>query len=136
MSRVKSKKVLRYYCDHCHRGFWSKNKCVQHEPHCFANANRVPLDMELYPFSPSPPSVWKVDQEERTEGKAWDVSIWPKWSCGYHEDMPEPCFTGWEPDFALWVYSGDEWLPIPAARWWELAEISREERMMFFSMEV
>jgi len=36
-----SKKVLRYYCV-CGRGFWKKEKCLQHEKTCWGNpANRT-----------------------------------------------------------------------------------------------
>jgi DNA-directed RNA polymerase subunit RPC12/RpoP len=29
---MKSRRVLRYLCDHCSKGFWDKNKCLRHEP--------------------------------------------------------------------------------------------------------
>lgn len=32
---MRSKKVLRYYCDHCNKGFWKKSICLEHEEKCF-----------------------------------------------------------------------------------------------------
>lgn len=34
---MKSKKVLRYYCDHCNRGHWKKSGCLEHEERCYFN---------------------------------------------------------------------------------------------------
>ncbi len=34
---MRSKKVLRYYCDHCNKGFWKKQDCKEHEEICFYN---------------------------------------------------------------------------------------------------
>jgi len=38
---MKSRRVLRYLCDHCNKGFWNKNKCLRHEPLCLKNPDRV-----------------------------------------------------------------------------------------------
>jgi hypothetical protein len=32
-----SKKVLRYYCDHCGKGFWRKPLSLEHEKICYYN---------------------------------------------------------------------------------------------------
>lgn len=32
-----SKKVLRYYCDHCGKGLWKKPKALEHEDKCYYN---------------------------------------------------------------------------------------------------
>lgn len=36
---MRSKKVLRYYCDHCNKGFWGKQACLEHEQKCFKDPN-------------------------------------------------------------------------------------------------
>lgn len=36
---MKSKKVMRYYCDHCSRGHWKKDACLEHEKRCYFNPN-------------------------------------------------------------------------------------------------
>ena len=53
---MKSRRVLRYMCDHCSKGFWEKNKCLRHEPLCLRNPERVcgsckELKVEQHPLS-------------------------------------------------------------------------------------
>ncbi len=38
---MKSRRVLRYLCDHCGKGFWEKKKCQRHETMCLRNPDRV-----------------------------------------------------------------------------------------------
>ena len=38
---MKSRRVLRYLCDHCNKGFWNKKKCLRHEPMCLRNPRRI-----------------------------------------------------------------------------------------------
>jgi len=34
---MRSRKVWRYYCDHCSRGHWKKQDCAEHEARCYLN---------------------------------------------------------------------------------------------------
>jgi hypothetical protein len=38
---MKSRRVLRYMCDHCNKGYWEKSKCLRHETMCLRNPERV-----------------------------------------------------------------------------------------------
>jgi len=39
---MRSKKVIRYYCDHCNKGFWKKDACLDHEYVCYyKSSNRA-----------------------------------------------------------------------------------------------
>ncbi len=38
---MKSRRVLRYMCDHCNKGYWEKTKCLRHEAMCLKNPERV-----------------------------------------------------------------------------------------------
>jgi hypothetical protein len=37
---MKTKRVLRYYCDYCHKGRCHKASAIKHEKHCIRNPNR------------------------------------------------------------------------------------------------
>jgi len=34
---VRIRNTKRYICDHCSKGFWKKEYCLEHEPKCYRN---------------------------------------------------------------------------------------------------
>jgi phosphopentomutase len=38
---MRSKKVIRYYCDHCNKGMFQKPAMARHEARCYRNRQRV-----------------------------------------------------------------------------------------------
>ena len=38
---MKSRRVTRYMCDHCNKGYWEKSKCLRHESMCLRNPDRT-----------------------------------------------------------------------------------------------
>lgn len=38
---MRSKKVIRYYCDHCNRGMFQKPAMARHEARCYRNKQRT-----------------------------------------------------------------------------------------------
>lgn len=98
---MKTRKVLRYYCDHCRRGWWSKKKCLDHEPDCWKNPDRTPKEGELYP--------WPRKSENQRDGamrhhaddkmSIFVDSVWPRayFSEGY-DCYPDLTLCGWEPE--------------------------------------
>ena len=66
---MKSRRVTRYMCDHCNRGYWEKKKCLRHESMCLKNPDRVcgkckELGVEQHSSS------WYRDNEEMWYGDA------------------------------------------------------------------
>lgn len=38
---MRTKKVIRYYCDHCSKGWFQKPAAIRHEAVCYRNKDRV-----------------------------------------------------------------------------------------------
>lgn len=120
---MKSRKVLRYYCDHCGRGNWKKAGCAEHESRCFNNPARCPVDGELYPY----PDIRKRNGDEVDH--IWPQYYWdPDPYAGGVGDMNS--LVGWEPyeecpdnrdeKRRYFAYRGEgEWHPISAEAWRE-----------------
>jgi len=71
-----TKKVLRYYCEHCSRGHWKKQDCIKHEKICFYNPENQKCG-SCVSFKKSS-EYWCDDYEKhlRTE-KGLKETIWP-----------------------------------------------------------
>lgn len=42
-----SRRVTRWYCETCSKGFWKHEQADRHEPHCYRRDDRVPWPGEL-----------------------------------------------------------------------------------------
>ena len=82
---MRSKKVLRYYCDYCSKGLWSMHDCEFHERICF--------------YNPSTRSCPTCKQYEKPRGphmaycNEFEKNLTGKWAAGFElepDDMTYP----------------------------------------------
>lgn len=66
---MKTKRVLRYYCDHCRKGGCGKAAMIRHELHCIKNPNRECRMCALLDSAPEPmPDLIESLQQDGIDG--------------------------------------------------------------------
>lgn len=124
---MQKRRVTRWHCDYCRRGFWKRSRAADHEVSCFKRPDRdsflgelssilatgKAVDFGEEPFGGNPPgctwSEWVEHEDDEMPlwypgpGKIWTGARWATVP-GYRYDYPTGAhgYAGGPPPYDVW----------------------------------